>query len=163
MTAAADYVLVPRDAIERLAMVSEPEAAREVWKALRAAEPSRIREPADVYRRCGPRLSFLDHEEFWLLAMNFQNGVLAEERITSGIANASLIHPREVFRVAIKRNASGVIIVHNHPSGDPTPSAEDRAATRQLVEAGRVLDVPVYDHVVVGKNRYVSFAESGLL
>jgi DNA repair protein RadC len=157
------WVLVPRDAIERLALVSEPEAARAVWKALRAAEPTRIRQPRDVYARCGPRMSGLEHEEFWLLVLDAQSGVLGEEVITSGLLNASLIAPREVFRAVLKYPAAGVILVHNHPSGDPTPSADDRAATRQLVEAGRVLDLPVYDHIVIGKNRYLSFSEAGLL
>src|SRR5437773_692852 len=71
--------------------------------------------------------------------------------------------PREVFRAAIAEAAAGIIVVHNHPSGDPTPSADDRAVTRQLVDAGRLLDLPVYDHVVVAGDRYVSFAEAGLL
>ena len=85
--------------------------------------------------------------------------------ITRGILNSSLVHPREVFRAAIAEAAAGIIVVHNHPSGDPTPSADDRAVTRQLVDAGRLLDVPVYDHVVIGGGgeRYVSFAEAGLL
>jgi len=89
---------------------------------------------------------------------------LADLLITRGILNSSLVHPREVFRAAIAEAAAGIIVVHNHPSGDPTPSADDRAVTRQLVDAGRVLDVPVYDHVVIGGGeRYVSFAEAGLL
>src|SRR5947199_97142 len=75
----------------------------------------------------------------------------------------ALVHPREVFRAAIAEAAAGIIVVHNHPSGDATPSADDRAVTRQLVDAGRLLDLPVYDHVIVGGDRYVSFAEAGLL
>jgi DNA repair protein RadC len=163
MTTPSDWVLVPRDAIERLALVSEPEAARVIWKALRASEPTRIRQPQDVYARCGPRMSRLEHEEFCVLVLDAQSGVLGEVTITTGLLNASLIAPREVFRAVLKYPAAGVILVHNHPSGEPTPSADDRAATRQLVEAGRLLDLPVYDHVVIGKNRYVSFAEAGLL
>jgi DNA repair protein RadC len=68
-----------------------------------------------------------------------------------------------VFRLAIAEGAAGIIVAHNHPSGDPTPSADDRAVTRQLVDAGRLLDIPVYDHVIVTDGRYVSFVESGLL
>src|SRR3989449_10547191 len=92
-----------------------------------------------------------------------QSQVLADLLITRGILNSSLVHPREVFRGAIAEAAAGIIVVHNHPSGDPTPSADDRAVTRQLVDAGRLLDVPVYDHVIVGGAHYVSFAEAGLL
>jgi DNA repair protein RadC len=79
--------------------------------------------------------------------------------VTRGILDASLIHPREVFRPAVGEGAAGVILVHNHPSGDPTPSAEDRAVTRQLAEAGRALGIPVLDHVVVGRGSYASLAE----
>src|SRR5918911_768911 len=73
------------------------------------------------------------------------------------------VHPREVFREAIAERAAAIILVHNHPSGDPTPSADDRLVTEQLVAAGRLLDIPVHDHVIVGRGRFVSFAEAGLL
>jgi len=125
--------------------------------------PERIGGPADVHRFYAPRLRDLSVEEFHVLALGSQSQVLADLLITRGILNSSLVHPREVFRAAIAEAAAGVIVVHNHPSGDPTPSADDRAVTRQLVEAGRLLDVPVYDHVIVGGARYVSFAEAGLL
>ena len=98
-----------------------------------------------------------------MLALGSQSQVLADLLITRGILNSSLVHPREVFRAAIAEAAAGIIVVHNHPSGDPTPSADDRAVTRQLVDAGRLLTCPVYDHVIVGGERYVSFAEAGLL
>jgi DNA repair protein RadC len=124
---------------------------------------TRIRSPADVFRWFAPRLADLAAEEFHVLALDSQSGVLRDLLVTRGILNSSLVHPREVFRGAIAEAAAGIIVVHNHPSGDPTPSADDRAVTRQLVEAGRVLDLPVYDHVVVGANRYLSFAEAGLL
>ena len=83
--------------------------------------------------------------------------------VTKGLLDASLVAPREVFRAAILEAAAGVILVHNHPSGDPTPSAEDRAVTRQLVAAGTLLDIPVYDHVIIAGDRYTSFATAGLL
>jgi DNA repair protein RadC len=125
--------------------------------------PARIRGPADVYRFYAPRLRDLPVEEFHVLALGSQSQVLRDLLITRGILNSSLVHPREVFRAAIAEAAAGIVVVHNHPSGDPTPSADDRAVTRQLVDAGRLLDVPVHDHVVVGGERYVSFAEAGLL
>ncbi len=126
-------------------------------------ERHRIRSPADVYRWFAPRLSDLSAEEFHVLALDSQSAVLRDLMITRGILNSSLVHPREVFRGAIAEAAAGIIVVHNHPSGDPTPSADDRAVTRQLVEAGRIIDLPVYDHVIVGPGRYVSFSEAGLL
>ena len=122
-----------------------------------------IRSPADVYRRCGPGLRDLVVEEFHLLALDAQNRVTRQALITRGILNSSLVHPREVFRAAIAEAAAGIIVVHNHPSGNPAPSADDKAVTIQLVEAGRLLDMPVYDHVIVGGDRYFSFAEAGLL
>jgi len=125
--------------------------------------PPRVRGPADVHRFCAPRLRDLTVEEFHVLALGAQSQVQADLLITRGLLNSALVHPREVFRAAIAEAAAGIIVVHNHPSGDPTPSAEDRVVTRQLVEAGRLLDVPVFDHVIVGGDRYVSFAEAGLL
>lgn len=122
-----------------------------------------VRSPADVYRWCRPALCDLVVEEFRLLTLDAQNRITRDLLVTRGTLTSSLVHPREVFRQAIAEAAAGVIVVHNHPSGDPTPSAEDRLVTRQLVEAGRLLDLPVYDHVIVGGDRYFSFAEAGLL
>lgn len=119
--------------------------------------------PADVYARCAPALRDLVVEEFHLLTLDVQHRVTRDLLITRGTLTSSLVHPREVFRAAIAEAAAGVVVVHNHPSGDPTPSVDDRVVTRQLVEAGRLLDLPVYDHVVVGGDRYFSFAEAGLL
>lgn len=123
----------------------------------------RIREPDDVVRLFGGRLRDLQVEEFHLLALDSQSQVLREVLVTRGLLNSSLVHPREVFRAAIVEAAAGIIVVHNHPSGDPTPSAEDRAVTRQLAEAGRLLDLPLYDHVIIAGDRFVSLATLGLL
>ncbi|HTY05092.1 MAG TPA: DNA repair protein RadC [Gemmatimonadales bacterium] len=125
--------------------------------------PERVRGPQDVHRYYAPRLRDLPVEEFHVLALGSQSQILGDVLVTRGILNSSLVHPREVFRAAIAEAAAGIIVVHNHPSGDPTPSADDRSVTRQLVDAGRLLDVPVYDHVVIGGGRFVSFAEAGLL
>jgi DNA repair protein RadC len=123
----------------------------------------RIREPEDVVRLFGGRLRDLQVEEFHLLALDSQSQVLREVLVTRGLLNSSLVHPREVFRAAIAEAAAGIIVVHNHPSGDPTPSAEDRAVTQQLVAAGRLLDLPLYDHVIIAGDRFVSLATAGLL
>jgi DNA repair protein RadC len=123
----------------------------------------RIREPEDVVRLFRDRLRDLQVEEFHLLALDSQSQVLREVLVTRGLLNSSLVHPREVFRAAIAEAAAGIIVVHNHPSGDPTPSAEDRAVTQQLAAAGRLLDLPLYDHVIIAGDRFVSFATNGLL
>jgi DNA repair protein RadC len=160
---AADLVRVPGvGRIGAARVLAALELGRRV-AAETVPPPQRIRGPAEVQRFYGPKLRDLAVEEFHVLALGSQGQVLADLLITRGILNSSLVHPREVFRAAIAEAAAGIIVVHNHPSGDPTPSADDRAVTRQLVDAGRVLDVPVQDHVIVGGERYVSFAEAGLL
>lgn len=123
----------------------------------------RIASPEDVIRVVGPALRDLQVEEFHLLALDTRSRVLRDVLVTRGLLDSSLVHPREVFRAAIAEAAAGIILVHNHPSGDPTPSTEDRAVTRQLVAAGQLLDLPVHDHVIVAGDRYLSFATSGLL
>lgn len=128
----------------------------------RPATP-RIGGPEDVVRVLGPRLRDLAVEEFHLLALDTRSRVRRDVLVTRGLLDASLVHPREVFRAAIAEAAAGIILVHNHPSGDPTPSAEDRAVTRQLVAAGQLLDLPVYDHVIIAGDRFISFATAGLL
>jgi DNA repair protein RadC len=138
------------------------ELAARVAREERPALP-RIREPEDVVRLFAARLRDLAVEEFHLLALDSQSQVLREVMVTRGLLNSSLVHPREVFRHAIAEAAAGIIVVHNHPSGDPTPSAEDQSVTRQLVAAGRLLDLPLYDHVILAGDRFTSFAAAGLL
>jgi DNA repair proteins len=102
-------------------------------------------------------------EEFHVAVLDSQHRLERDIAVTRGLLNSSLVHPREVFREAIAENAAAIILIHNHPSGDPTPSADDRVVTEQLVQAGRVLDIPVQDHIIIGRGRYLSFAEAGLL
>ncbi|HXY32150.1 MAG TPA: DNA repair protein RadC [Stellaceae bacterium] len=122
-----------------------------------------MRSPRDVFAVYSPRLEDLPVEEFHVAVLDSQHRLERDVTVTRGILNSSLVHPREVFREAIAERAAAIILVHNHPSGDPTPSADDRLVTEQLMAAGRVLDIPVHDHVIVGRGRYTSFAESGLL
>jgi DNA repair protein RadC len=144
------------------ATASRIQAALELGRRA-AAEPSdandRIRGPRDVFERMGPLMRDLRQEEFHALLLNTQHRVIRDVLVTRGILDASLIHPREVFRVAIVECAAGVILVHNHPSGDPTPSQEDRAVTHQLAAAGKAIGIPVLDHVIVGEGEYVSLGE----
>jgi DNA repair protein RadC len=125
--------------------------------------PAKIRTPEDVVAILADRLRDLSHEEFHLLALDTQSQVVREVLVTRGLLNSSLVHPREVFRAAIMAAAAGIVVVHNHPSGDPTPSSEDRAVTRQLAAAGELLDLPLYDHVIIAGDRFTSFAAAGLL
>jgi DNA repair protein RadC len=122
-----------------------------------------VRSPRDVVELFAPRLEDLPVEEFHVAVLDSQHRLERDIMVTRGILNSSLVHPREVFREAIAERAAAIILVHNHPSGDPTPSADDRVVTEQLVAAGRLLDIPVHDHIVIGRGRYTSFAEAGLL
>ena len=162
---------MPSGSIESIPGVGPAVAARigaalELGRRLAREGPEerpRIRGPRDVYDRCAPEMRDLGQEEFRLLLLSTQHAVTREVVVTRGVLDASVVHPREVFRVAIAENAAAVLLVHNHPSGDPTPSPEDRAVTKQLVEAGVVIGIPVVDHVVIGDGRFVSFVDAGFL
>lgn len=104
-----------------------------------------------------------DRERFWSIALDAANKVIGIDVVSVGTLTATLVHPREVFKFCIKANAAGVIVCHNHPSGDPEPSREDRETTRRISEAGKILGIPLLDHVILGESRYFSFRERGLL
>lgn len=143
-------------------LVAALEVGRRLGREPREARQG-IRGPEDIVREVGPRLRDLAVEEFHVLALDTRSRILRDMTITRGLLDSSLVHPREVFRAAIAEAAAGVVLVHNHPSGDPTPSAEDRTVTRQLVAAGQLLDLPVYDHVIIAGDRWLSFSAAGLL
>src|SRR5207248_9317165 len=124
--------------------------------------PERIRGPTDVQRVYAARLRDLTVEEFHVLALGSQSQILGDRLITRGILNSSLVHPREVFRAAIAEAAAGISVVRNHPRGDGPPSADDRAATRQLVPPGRRPAPPAAGHVIMAGARPVSLAARGL-
>lgn len=128
-----------------------------------------IREPAHVLALLQKETAQLDQEVFWVLLLDQKYRLRrAPVEVTKGILNASLAHPREVFREAIRMAAAAVIVAHNHPSGDPTPSAEDIQITRQLLETGKVVDIQLLDHIIIGGHRpppapYTSLREAGLV
>jgi len=125
----------------------------------------RIRGPEDVVNLMAPRLRGLLHEEFHVIILNTRHRVLRVQIVSRGILDASLVHPREVFAPALEDRASAIILVHNHPSGDPDPSPEDRRVTEQLARAGEILGIRVLDHLVIGDPGWASVPnpESGLL
>jgi DNA repair protein RadC len=122
------------------------------------------RTPADV-RRLLADTADLAQEAFTAVTLNRKNGVIDRHLVTLGLVDASLVHCREVFRHAVADAASAIVVSHNHPSGDPAPSAEDIALTRKLVEAGKILDIRVVDHVIVGRGEreFFSLRESGMV
>ena len=141
-------------------------AAFELTRRLRARTPGSRRvlgSPSEVYAAFAPLMEDLKREVFRVALLDAQNRLLRDRIVSEGTLSASLVHPREVFKPAILESAASVILLHNHPSGDPTPSREDIRLTRQLVECARLLELPIHDHVVIGHGRFVSFAEQGLL
>lgn len=118
-----------------------------------------IRSAKHVYDYSFPKLADEDKENFMILHLDSKNKVIKDEIVSIGTLNSSLIHPREIFKSAIKESANSVIVVHNHPSGDPEPSSEDKLVTKKLIDAGELLGIKVLDHVIVGKNGYYSFNE----
>ncbi|MBE0645400.1 MAG: DNA repair protein RadC [Bacteroidetes bacterium] len=122
-----------------------------------------ISSPEDIHTIYGPRLRDLPHERFMVLHLNNAGQVTYEQVVSEGIVNASLVHPREVFSKAVAHLTSSVILLHNHPSGVREASREDHLITKQLTQAGKLLDIPVHDHVIICGSSYVSFAENGWL
>ena len=141
-------------------IVAAVELGRRVASA-RSAPEGPITGPQDVHEIFAPSLAHLEHEEFHVLLLNSQNGPICQRQVTRGILDASLIHPREVFRDAIVLRAAALILVHNHPSGNPEPSSEDMRVTRQLAAAGDQLGIPVLDHIIVAGSSFASLASRG--
>jgi len=119
--------------------------------------------PQDVFQHYGPLLRDEPRERFLVVMLDGRHRILGEATVSIGTLTASLVHPREVFRPALERAAAAIVLVHNHPSGDPSPSGEDRRVTRRLRSAGELLGVRVVDHVVVADAGYFSFQEAGEL
>src|SRR2546427_7624405 len=141
-------------------------AAFELTRRLRARTPGArmaLSSPGDVYAAFGPLMEDLPREVFRVALLDAQNGLLRDVIVSEGALSASLVHPREAVKPAILESAASLILLHNHPSGDPTPSREDVRLTRQLVECARLLDLRIHDHVVVGRGRFVSLAERGII
>ena len=147
------------------AKTSQLKAALELGKRLMTTSGEQrvaIHSPQDVANLLMPEMAFLDQEHLRVLLLNTKNQVLGISEVYKGNVNASVIRAGEVFQEAVRSNCPSVIVVHNHPSGDPTPSQEDVQVTRQLVEAGRLLDIELLDHVVIGRQDFVSLKEKGL-
>ncbi len=126
-------------------------------------ERNRITCSRDVYEEMRPHLLDKPHEEFWILLLNRANEVLRPIQISAGGLSGTVVDTRIIFKHAIEQLASGLILLHNHPSGNLTPSQADKDLTRKLREAGRVLDVPILDHLIFTDKAYYSFADEGIL
>jgi DNA repair protein RadC len=141
-------------------------AACEIGRRLstrRLERGAHIHGPADVYDHFFARLRGRPTEQFHAILLDGRHRVIGDVLVSQGTLTASLVHPREVFRAAIRRSAAALVLVHNHPSGDPAPSAEDKKVTERLVGAGELLGIRVIDHVIVAERGYHSFNDSGAL
>lgn len=149
----------PAKAVQLLAGI---ELGRRLAKSRQSEMPA-IRKPQDAADLVMEEMRYLKKEHFVCLFLNTKNQVIVKETLSVGTLNASLVHPREVFRAAIKCSSASIVCVHNHPSGDPSPSPEDIVLTRRLKEAGELIGIDVLDHLVIGDNRFVSLKEQGLM
>ncbi|MFQ6027024.1 MAG: DNA repair protein RadC [Dehalococcoidia bacterium] len=148
------------------AKVCQLQAALELGRRFVSLAPEErvsIHSPQDIANLIAAEMAVLDQEHLRVLLLNTRNEVLGIQEIYVGNVNSSMVRVAEVFRPAIRDNAPSIIVVHNHPSGDPTPSTEDVAITRDLISAGKLLGIELLDHLVIGSgNRYVSLNEKGL-
>ena len=144
------------------AKAAQLKAAFELGRRLASAQPEEratVRSPQDVANLLLPEMGLLEQEELRVVLLNTRNQVLGVHTVYRGSVNTSLVRVGELFREAVRQNCPALVLVHNHPSGDPTPSADDVAMTKQAVEAGRLLDIDVLDHLVIGQQRFVSLKE----
>ena len=147
------------------AKAAEVLAAFQLALRLNALQPEErlyVRSPADVNNLLGAEMSLLDQEHLRVLLLNTRNQVLAVTEVYKGNVSSSLVRTAEVFREAVRQNAPSVIVVHNHPSGDPAPSPDDVALTKTLVQAGQLLQIELLDHVVIGDRRFASLKQLGM-
>lgn len=141
-------------------------AALELGKRIASLGPENrpvIRCPEDVKNLLMEEMRYLDREHFRTISLNTKNHVLAIDTVSIGSLNSSIVHPRELFKNPIKRSSAALILVHNHPSGDPTPSKEDIEVTKRLSEAGKLLGIEILDHIIIGDQKYISLKEKALL
>ncbi len=147
-----------------MAKAAQIKAALELGNRMRleSDEKPTIQSPQDAFALVDYEMSGLEQEELRVLILDTRNHVLEIKSVVRGSLNSAQIRIGELFREAIRLNAAAIIVVHNHPSGDPTPSADDVALTRAIIQAGQLLDIQVLDHIIVGRNRFASLKERGL-
>ncbi|MBS4022944.1 MAG: DNA repair protein RadC [Dethiobacter sp.] len=148
--------------VKAVTLLAAVEMAKRLAGRIRSGQSS-VTSPGDAAALVMEKLRHKLREHFLIVLLDTKHKLMGLEEISIGSLNASLIHPREVFRPAIQKACACIILVHNHPSGDPTPSREDLDVTKRLTEAGRLVGIEVLDHVVIGDGRYISFREKGLL
>ena len=154
--------LVDND-VKALKITAMFELFRRTNKLHKQGFKQKITNAQDVYNQLSDELRSLKQEHFIALYLNTKNQIIRKHLVSKGTLNASLVHPREVFNLAVKASANSVILVHNHPSGDPTPSKEDETITKNLVDAGELLGISILDHIIIGDNQFISLREKGII
>jgi DNA repair protein RadC len=147
------------------AKAAQLKAAIELGRRLQIDDPEqrpRISRPQDIADLVQYEMAGLVQEQLWVLVLDTRNRVLSTERLYKGSLNSSTVRVGELFKPAIQKNGAAIVLVHNHPSGDPTPSPEDIQLTRSAIQAGKLMDIEVLDHLVIGQNRFVSLKERNL-
>ncbi len=139
------------------------EIARRILSQQKYLSDRKITSPQDLAEEMIPILRDENKEHFIVICLNKSNKIIRKEIISIGSLDASVVHPREIFKVAVENNAASIILVHNHPSGNPEPSNEDISMTKKIVEAGKIMDIPVFDHIIIAGNTYTSFVERRLI
>jgi DNA repair protein RadC len=139
------------------------ELSRRIQSQQKCFSERKITSPKDVADIYIPLLRDELKERFFIICLNSANKIIRHEVISIGNLNSSVVHPREIFKAAIENSSASIIILHNHPSGNPEPSNEDIAITRKIVEAGKILDIPVFDHIIIAGNLFTSFVEKRLI
>jgi DNA repair protein RadC len=139
------------------------EISRRILSQEKWLSNKRITSPEDVANIFIPLFRDEVKERFMVVCLNSANKIIAYDTISIGNLNSSVVHPREIFKTALEQNAASIILLHNHPSGNPDPSNEDIAITKKLVESGKIMDIPVYDHLILAGSNYTSFVEKRLI
>jgi len=139
------------------------EIARRILSQQKTLSDKKITSPQDIAEEFIPILRDEIKEQFIVVCLSTSNKIIRKEIISIGNLNSSIVHPREVFKVAVENNAASIILIHNHPSGNPEPSSEDISITKKLVEAGKMMEIPVYDHIIIAGNNYTSFVDRRII
>ena len=150
------------DDVKSMKLIAMFELFKRTNKLNKSGYKTKITSAQDVYNRFVDELISEKQEHFIAIYLDTKNQIISQQLISKGTLNASLIHPREVFKPGIKASANTLILIHNHPSGDPTPSNEDEVVTKNIAEAGELLGITVLDHIIIGKDSYISLKEKGI-
>lgn len=163
--ARASFLQLAKERGVGVAKAAQIHAALEIGRRVQAASPDsrpQIRSPADIANLLMPQMGLLEQEHLRVMVLDTKHYVISSPTVYIGNVNTSVIRIAEVFREGVRLNCAAIAIAHNHPSGDPTPSSDDVSVTEQIVRAGKLLDIEVLDHLVIGRQRYVSLKERGL-